>query len=502
MARAQEPRPSVGGQMAPGVLESAGRARALAENRLLESMRQAGATERGKIQAGAQVRTAQIGASSRQAVAAMQAAVSDRRAAESLRNAEAERKHRVALENLRAQHSSDNVKLTHRLHTEHIEKNILPVIQEAQAMGFIGNMNAINALGENTRALFELTKLNMAGEADKEARDIKYQQMVDSIDKETTIYNTEKAKSLENLRKDPDMVGEPLFDIPAGEPGGWQKAVEKELQRSNITGLTVGMLTPGNEVSNSKLVGTQIRKSDVQGMYRVLTAAERVTGERVNSLKGEGDALFIPEEDITLKWWQTVVPFVGGVKNLQMAKEAIFRGELPKTKITRKGLVYEARPKKERLSKKGKELGVLEKQLLQIQAAKNSLLNLQNVDIPISAGAVGEEAGKKPKVGQVVSDWLNGPMGRLKPLRAAPESSIEEQIDIATRIYKNASMMGGDEIIELFKGDLFKGMPKELIDRLAAKQDAMREAYMTGLGREEPEFGAEEIGAFPWDEGD
>lgn len=107
MARATEPRPSVGGAMAPEAILSAGRGREFQENRMLIAMKEAGAAERGKVQAKAQVQSTQIGAESRQNVAAMQMVEADRRAAERIRG-----------EQLDREYMEGQTRLTHHLLSE------------------------------------------------------------------------------------------------------------------------------------------------------------------------------------------------------------------------------------------------------------------------------------------------------------------------------------------------------------------------------------------------
>lgn len=93
MPRAPEGKVERGGQVAPGVQQSVVASGQRASNRILQAMREGGASQRAGIGAQAQVQTAQIGAQSRQAVAGIQAGVQDRATAARIKGAQEDREH-------------------------------------------------------------------------------------------------------------------------------------------------------------------------------------------------------------------------------------------------------------------------------------------------------------------------------------------------------------------------------------------------------------------------
>lgn len=294
MARAREPEPRIGGAMAPGVLESAGRARALAENRLLEAMREAGASERGKMQARAQIRTAQIGAGSRQAVAAMQAREADRRAAE-----------RVRGEQLDREFMEGQTRLTHHLlsEREQAERDAETLRREEDWEKF-GELHRRHEGNKTAIAMIE-----SAGARRIERGALKAAlREVDSLEKVQKLYNVE-SRRVKELTEEKEMLSElsreiedrialnPYLTFDEEMGGNIQDFFDEDLKELGVERARAStlLLAPERRATLAREIAAgRIKADDIRKIYVALKKRQVWAKEQVNELLDDKDKLMEP----------------------------------------------------------------------------------------------------------------------------------------------------------------------------------------------------------------
>ena len=371
MARAQEPQPKIGGMMAPGVLESAGRARAFGENRLLEAMRQSGATQRSNIQARAQAKVAGIQSSGRQAVAAMRARAEDRRAAEQVRGARLDKKFIEGQTRLNSHLSGEREKAA----------------REAEDLWRERDWDTYKRLYEKHEAGL-MVRATLDTARDKRMERGAYRQILGDLD---TWEKAEKLRTIEGDRVDVAVknkkihgnlskrIKDRITSFPyisyEEEMGGTVEdfldgdLLELGVDKSKIRS---SLLRPGHSKSLERgIAANRIKADDIKKIYIILKERKEWTRGQANELVGDKDKLMEPG--------RLLYPF-----------EPFDPEEIPRPSW------YSWWRKKPRLSDTGKVLEKRQGSLSDLTRMLDSFEDLQDSKEPMAdgSGTVGDFFGK------------------------------------------------------------------------------------------------------------
>lgn len=290
MARAREPESRIGGGMPAVATESL----AGEKNRMLEAMRQRSATERGKIQAQAQIQSTQIGAESRREVAAMQAMEADRRAAERVRGQHLDRKFMESQTRL-TQHliseREEAARLASALAREEDWQKFSDLYKKHE-----GNVVARDKLEAAQRKRFE------GGLIDLATRGLDTQEKMQKlfgIESDRVDKLTEAKKVYSNVAKriDDRITSYPYLTTEDELVGNIQDFLDedfKELGIDRAKAATLLLVPERKETFARGIAAGQIKADDLQKIYMTLKKRKGWAKESLDELYEEGDKLRAP----------------------------------------------------------------------------------------------------------------------------------------------------------------------------------------------------------------
>ena len=288
MPRGQE-RQIVGGQLAPSVTEGFGARRTGKENRILEAMRQGGATQRTGMQAQTQIAGAQIGARSRQEITAMELAERDRRAAEAVNQVAADRefrKNQLLLEQQLMTDREKAVALRERAYKETDDKKAREDMKKAEMRTLVAD--AVASRREDK--YFQLAVRTAGGK-------VKGREDVAKIYQTTKAANDkarERMKMMEILGKDVDdsITVNDWISEEEERKGHVTDLLKKDYSKMGLSDTAVSLFTNADFFSpwvktkiENKIAEGEITGGDLQKLKIVLDKRYDWTKEKIEELK-------------------------------------------------------------------------------------------------------------------------------------------------------------------------------------------------------------------------
>ena len=297
MARAQEGGQSVGGALDPFVTGSILQGKQLAESRLIESMRQAGETERTKIAAGTQVQTTGMREAGETQRAAIQAAEADKRAAEQLKDNAMIREHQTAMVRLADQLASERERVE-REYNEAIARGSKEDIEKWQkrVMGIsllqytADRQDHEDAQGTISQMLDIVSKRNV----DKVRSAQAMQDQVKAQRVNSTVYNQISNETIKDLQDNPSFYETPKEEELEARVRGRTAVSGVDIYFNNkmkdigLLGVTADLFRPEGRDRLREMVETRkIGFGDILKVRAVIDAIDNTLAGRKTELKRE-----------------------------------------------------------------------------------------------------------------------------------------------------------------------------------------------------------------------
>lgn len=320
MPRATEPKPRVGGAMAPEATGFIARRQEFGRNRILEAMRQRGAKERGKAQATAQLQTTQMGIKGQKEVEAMRMVEADRRAAERIEGQELDRKFNMKLQQITEKGASGRLQ-TQLDHEKAMWKGKKELVEgytnKSQAQERFNKRVEAKLAKMRTKMMLNLGNRMLDSEEATQKWKISTHQLIEENKRDTASFEILKDEVAERIGTT-DIGETPLVlgarDLPLGV-----QLFDSECTRAQLPQISAKLLTSAGQSKVEKMFTSgELRGFDYVKGGAIIDGLIIGLNNRIKEISGEDVLKEVPKGEIKLPVWKE-----GKLRFREKPKEAL-----------------------------------------------------------------------------------------------------------------------------------------------------------------------------------